>query len=69
MLVGSMMTTLAIAAECPGTTTFAGATCTLQGAGSNGDGRVYCDYSCSDGSQVVKVFTPQAEAQVASQAY
>ena len=62
MLISGMMATFAIAGECPGKTSFGGSSCSLDDVGSNGDGRVYCSYNCTDGSQVVKVFAPVQSA-------
>lgn len=64
IMISSVTATLAIAAECPGSFIVGESTCTLREAGSNGDGRVYCYYTCKDSVEVVIIFTPQGELQV-----
>lgn len=50
--------TFADDAQCEGIITVGDTTCRLDEAGPNGDGRVYCHYTCKNGSEVVIVFTP-----------
>lgn len=46
---------LAGAGSCGATMEVDGATCFLNEAGNNGDGRTYCQYICLGGGEIIKI--------------